>query len=601
MRFLSFMMILGWAFALVSPPGSAGAQPHPPLWSPLTSFENHTLERIEAARSGDADTLLALALMASGDMRDQQSYDRVKRRILEFTASIRSDIKRQTSVYARGEKLLHAMHASFFSGGDGGEETELVEGYDSEQSRLSVIFRNGQFNCISSAILYMILARYFDLHVEGVVTAHHAFIQIQDQNGRIIEVETTSKLGYGLIHDADFYKKRFARFSISRNLAVPTYEDYLKRRVLPPYRFIAENMNHQHTGKERMKASHRQRLYEMMGYLDSDTPASQLIRLTALSNACIRLLGKHSAAEAMRMSAVLEPVLQHVKSRGWISRTGEPEISKIWDRISVLHLMQGHLFMKADRYGIAQSQYVRALKWARTKRLQRQARVGHLKSQAYTAFRDQHWNGAVQAYQQLLTLFDPSDHKQTASTRENIAAAYWNWGNSEGDSGDWTEAAERYAAVAHWTLNRDTKAKAKSAQARSKAMLHLQRKEWEQAIGIFKAVLPHQKDGNRKVVRNNIGTAYIQWGNRLFHQQSYDAALDKYEAALGVLEGRDRDLAIRNIAAAYHNMTVPHLKARRVDRAVAILNSGVQRFPDCAPCRDELRKLNRKQAASAHQ
>jgi len=187
------------------------------------------------------------------------------------------------------------------------------------------------------------------------------------------------------------------------------------------------------------------------------------------------------------------------------------------------------------------------------------------------------------------------------NSRENIAAAYWNWANDESGRGNWSAAAGHYATVAKWTRNRETAARAGTARDRAGAMHDMQRKEWGQAISKLKAVLPRQKKGNRKVVRSNIGTAYIEWGNSLFHQQAYGAALDKYEAALGVLQGDSRNLAIRNIAAAYHNLTVPHLKARRIDKAVAIMKTSVRRFPDCTPCQEELQELNRKSKASASQ
>ena len=600
MRISSLMIILGCVFALLFPPGAWGTPSQLPLWSPLTSFEVRTLQRIDLARTGDADTLLALALMASGDIRHQKSYDIIRKRILQFTQSHQSEIRKETAIYAKGEKLLHAMHASFFASG-GGQENELVEGYDSKQSQVSTIFKNGRFNCISSAILYMILARYADLRVEGVVTAHHAFIQILDENGRMIEVETTSKLGYGLAHDAEFYRKSFARFSLSRNLSMPTYEDYLKRRVLPPYRFIAENMNHQHTAKEHMKTPHRQRLYEIMGYLDSETPSSQLIRLNALSNACIRLLGQRSPAGTDRMFSVLDPVLRHVKSRPWIHQTQNSEVIKIQSRIGAIHLMQGHLQMKADRFTPAQRQYTMALKWARENSLQKQSQIGLLKSIGSEAFHKHQWEAAVQAYQKLLPLFDVSNRKQAAATRENIAAAYWNWANTDGNRGDWEKAATRYAAAAHWTRDRITSGNARSAKTKADAMHHLQLGDWEQAIQKFKAVLPLLEEANRKGVRSNIGTAYVNWGNDLFHRQAYGEALDKYEAALDISKRDNRALVIRNIAAAYHNLTVPHLKTKRLKQAVAILQSGVNRFPDCTPCREELRDLNRQLKAFTSQ
>ena len=162
----------GLAFLLVA--GAAwGGESSLPIWAPLTSFETKTLQRIDRARAGDADTLLALALIASGDIRDQMGYDRIRKRIQRFVQFHRTEILTQKTVYARGEKLLHAMYADFFAGGGKGRRSELIGGYDAEQSQVSGIFRDGRFNCISSAILYIVLARYFDLNVEGVVASHH--------------------------------------------------------------------------------------------------------------------------------------------------------------------------------------------------------------------------------------------------------------------------------------------------------------------------------------------------------------------------------------------------------------------------------------------
>lgn len=598
MRSKSLISIFSGLAALLISGAVWGAQAPLPFWSPLTPFETRTLQHIGPARSGDADTLLALALIASGDIRDQKSYDRIKKRVHRFVQTFRSGIRTQTTAYAKGEKLLHAMHAEFFAGEGNGRDGELIDGYDSEQSRVSAIFHHGRFNCISSAMLYVVLARYIDLNVEGVVTAHHAFIQIKGENGRRIEVETTSNKGYGLTHDENFYRTGFTRFSLSRNLSVPTYADYMKRRVLPPYRFIAENMNHQHTVKARMNASNRQRLNEMIGYLDSETAASQLIRLNALTNACIRLVGKKTDAGADRMFSVLDAVLRHVKAREWIDHARPPEIAKIRERIGALHLMLGHLHMKADRFPAARHQYTSALNWARKKDLRQLAKIGRLQSRGAEAFRNQRWKSAIENYQNLLPLFDAGDGKQAGAARENIAAAYWNWANAAREEENWTAAAVRYAAAADWTGHRNTARRAISAKANAEAMNHMQSGEWERAIGKFKTILPRQDDAGRKIVQSNIGAAYINWGNALFNQQAYGAALDKFEAALGMLQGENRNLVMRNIAAAYHNLTLPHLEARQPEKAVAVLKSGIERFPNCAPCQKELQELQRRLKAS---
>jgi len=594
---LRIAVFSGLAFLLVT--GAArGAETSLPIWSPLTPFETRTLHHIERARAGDADTLLALALIASGDIRDQKAYDRIRNRVQRFIQTHRAEILSQKSVYARGERLLHAMHADFLAGGRKDGKSELIGGYDANQSQVSGIFRHGRFNCISSAILYIVLARYFNLNVEGVVTSQHAFVQIRDGNGHPIEVETTSYDGYGLTHDAKFYRTRFARFSLSRNLSVPTYADYLKRRVMPPYRFIAEDMNLQHTSQKRMKASDRQRLSEIIGYLDSDSAASQLIRLNALHNACIRLMAKNTDAEADRMFSVVQRVLRHVQSQDWIDHIRQPEIGKIRERIGAIYLMLGHLDLKKDRFPAARHQYALALKWTREKNLQKQANIGLLNARANEAFNDHRWNAAIDIYLKLITFFDAGDDKQVNTTHENLAIAYWNWANDASKRGQWAQAADRYTKTAGWTRQSATQRRALSAKTNAEAMQYLQSGKWARAIEKFNAVLPQQDASGRKVVQTNIGSAYTSWGNALFQRQAYREALDKYEAAFEMLQGENRNRVMRNISAAYHNLTIPHLQARQPEKAVAILRSAIVRFPTCTACRQELRDLQQRLKAS---
>lgn len=594
MRMIAPLMALGLATLMMIPTAPCRAGSRLPVWSPLTAFEAETLESLQAAQSGKPDTLLALALIASGDVRDSKNYRLIKSQIERFVEKSGPSIRTLPSVYEKGERLLNAMHARFFTGGKNQNSTELIKGYHSEQSRVSEIFRSGRFNCISSAILYIILARYLDLDVEGVVTTQHAFIQIRDSGGRFIEVETTSNQGYGLVHDEAFYKNSFARFSLSRNLSVPTYEDYLKRRVVPPYQLIAQNMNHQHTARSRMDDTTRWRLYELMGYLDSESASSQLIRLNTLTNACVQYLGQQDRSNGARLFTVLDSVLQHVKSRPWIKETSRKDIAEIWDRISTIHLMLGHLEVDAERFDGAHGHYSKAREWARTQSLETQAEIGQYKAKGFGAFRQKRWHAAIQSYQKLLPLIEKTDTGQRDATCENIAAAFWNLANAAGHRDDWTKAAEHYVSAAKWTRNSSTLKKAKSAGARAKAMHHYESRDWNKAIEGFKAALPLQDKEHGLMVRNNIGMAYISWGNTLFSQQAYDTALDKYEAALDMLPLDKRELVYKNIAAAYHNMTVPMLRKKQFDKAADIMTSGVKRFPHCEPCRQRLNQTHQQ-------
>jgi tetratricopeptide (TPR) repeat protein len=87
-----------------------------------------------------------------------------------------------TSLKDRAERLLGFLH------------TELFRAYDERQTRLDVLVSDGSFNCVSSAVLYAILARSQGLAARGVRTPDHAFIRVQA--GAAYDVETTTPYGF---------------------------------------------------------------------------------------------------------------------------------------------------------------------------------------------------------------------------------------------------------------------------------------------------------------------------------------------------------------------------------------------------------------------
>jgi hypothetical protein len=80
-----------------------------PFWMHLTPFEIRTLLDAEKAKAGDPDALLALALVASGNVRDSAVFLKHKDRIVRFIAGIRPDIDAQKDVWQKGYKLYLSM------------------------------------------------------------------------------------------------------------------------------------------------------------------------------------------------------------------------------------------------------------------------------------------------------------------------------------------------------------------------------------------------------------------------------------------------------------------------------------------------------------
>ena len=82
------------------------------------------------------------------------------------------------------EKILVWMHS------------EILNRYKENQTLMNVLPDTGNYNCVSSALLYTVLARDKDININGVLTHDHAFCKIVFPDGKEADVETTSAMGF---------------------------------------------------------------------------------------------------------------------------------------------------------------------------------------------------------------------------------------------------------------------------------------------------------------------------------------------------------------------------------------------------------------------
>ena len=246
-----------------------------PIWSELSYFERSTLGDLPQAKNQNPDSLLALFLLASG-VRDFADYETVRRRIQEFSDGLSEELGENPAPWDVGFRINQKMHSFFFLKKEG---SRAPSGYAEEQSRLMGIFETGEFNCISSALLYAVLARHFDLYPMGVLLPSHAFIQLNIKGGHQVEVETTSPNGYDQAHDKAFYEQNASNWFSTRGLQAATYEDYLAREKVSLVRLAAQNMLNQHTGPEFMDEMDSYRLAEISAYIDPGYALAQEKRL----------------------------------------------------------------------------------------------------------------------------------------------------------------------------------------------------------------------------------------------------------------------------------------------------------------------------------
>jgi hypothetical protein len=122
--------------------------------------------------------LAEISLWASGDT----SLSNMQK-IREMVANLNNSSELPASGRERAEFILTFLHGN------------ILRTYSLFQTRVDTVFTNGRFNCVSSAVLYMILCKSAGINTSGVITRDHAFIIVHIDNQNI-DVETTNRFGF---------------------------------------------------------------------------------------------------------------------------------------------------------------------------------------------------------------------------------------------------------------------------------------------------------------------------------------------------------------------------------------------------------------------
>jgi len=108
----------------------------------------------------------------------QAGYDRLNPLVAEIQSATAG-----MGSYEKAQYVQHFMHKN------------LLSRYIEKQTLITVLLREGSYNCVSSAVLYSILATAAGLDVQGVQTADHAFCVVSTERGPI-DNETTNYYGF---------------------------------------------------------------------------------------------------------------------------------------------------------------------------------------------------------------------------------------------------------------------------------------------------------------------------------------------------------------------------------------------------------------------
>ncbi|MBN1309145.1 MAG: hypothetical protein JXA18_14570 [Chitinispirillaceae bacterium] len=159
------------------------------------------------------------------------------------------------------------------------------------------------------------------MHVDGVITRGHAFVQITAPDGKKLELETTSRNGFDWVHNEEFYKKRSSKWFRLRGISSQTYKDYTSRQIVKPYQLVCYNMKNQHTDFSRMDVEDVHRLIECRAYIDDTNIQYQKDLISTYRIELSDLEKKHAASTIRRFYRITAPRIALLMNRCGYDRT----------------------------------------------------------------------------------------------------------------------------------------------------------------------------------------------------------------------------------------------------------------------------------------
>lgn len=177
-------MIAAWPLVLLSslsalsPPSSVATSVPPP--------RGLEAKLVADGKDGKLDQLglLEAALVASGVPDGEVAAE--AKRVREALAPAVARARTQRTAAGRGDVLLRALHET------------VLRRYADTATELDDVVRTGEYNCLSSALLYVVAAEGLLESPRAMVTRRHAYARVSI-DGRGVDVETTTPRGF----DAD--------------------------------------------------------------------------------------------------------------------------------------------------------------------------------------------------------------------------------------------------------------------------------------------------------------------------------------------------------------------------------------------------------------
>lgn len=164
------------------------AQALHPSFEPVF-FPQDVLELSQSSGSFSADEVFKLSLLFSECPLESEEGVNCLERFEQLKQKVQSKDFINLDSEARGRAVLKLLYSEFLTT------------YNFNQTRINVALQTGVYNCVSSALLYMALAKAAGLEVRGQKTSEHAFCTVYIPGSKAgqykkIDVETTNPYGF---------------------------------------------------------------------------------------------------------------------------------------------------------------------------------------------------------------------------------------------------------------------------------------------------------------------------------------------------------------------------------------------------------------------
>jgi len=462
-----------------------------PVWSQLTDFEYRTINDYADARDGDADALLALFVVASGNVRTEVEFEQIRQQFQTGLDQLQSSLATADSDRARGEQIHHGLHRIFYQP----TTNDVLSAYDADQSQLTRIFSDGVFNCISSSLLYIATAHHFGLQTSGVLLPSHAYVKLELDSGEQIAIETTSVDGFDQNHDRAFYERN-ARWFIERDLQPPSYENHLQRRVVSAAELGLENMWNQHVDPERMAYQDRMRLAEIKGHLQPDDHEAQKNRMIYYTREFEHLERSGNLDTLQRLFSHIEDYMTAME--GMAQRTPASEDAVFQSLFAWLQAARANTWVHGDQPGRA-AQLIRS-----------------------ELTRLNEFSGEIEELDSIINNLHVAlaRYAQRRTTSQAFPQAREAFSGMEAECADSVTCRDALTRVyAEW------------------AAFYWSFQEYSDAIDLYEEYLAlNLGSDNEPVIRSNMASAYINLAEKQWFDEDRETAIDTLQACVNRLD-----------------------------------------------------------------